>query len=77
MQLEDIKQNQYILYTELKRTNNLVESVVSELQDIRQKVQHISDKTDEVAVSSQLIMYYSKISSENAEALKYIELVTR
>lgn len=76
-QLEDIKQNQYILYTELKRTNNLVESVVSELQDIRQKVQHISDKTDEIAVSSQLIMYYSKISSENTEALKYIELVTR
>lgn len=76
-QLEDIKQNQYILYTELKRTNNLVESVVSELQDIRRKVQHISDKTDEIAVSSQLIMYYSKISSENTEALKYIELVTR
>lgn len=77
MQLEDIKQNQYILYMELKCTNNLVESVVSELQDIRQKVQQISNKTDENAASCQLIMYYSKKSSENTEALKYIELVTR
>ena len=77
MQLEDIKQNQFILYTELKRTNNLVESVVSELQDIRRKGQHISDTTDEIAASSQLIMHYSRISSENTKALKYIELVTR
>ena len=76
-QLEDIKQNQFVLYTELKRTNELIDSVVDELRDINHNVRYISNKTDEIAEFTRLTAHYSSVTAENTEALKYITLVTQ
>ena len=76
-QLEDIKANQYLLYTEVKKTNELVEDVVGELKDVNKGISDLRSKAGEIAKNTRTSAYYAEITAKNTEALKYIELVTQ
>ena len=76
-QLEDIKANQYLLYTEVKKTNELVEGVVGELKDVNKGISDLRSKAGEIAKNTRTSAYYAEITAKNTEALKYIELVTQ
>ena len=65
--LDQIKQNQYMLYTELKETNSV-------LQNISRDVSSIMVSTKNVEESTYLTSQYAKITAQNTEAIKYISL---
>lgn len=67
-QLEDIKRNQYTLYSEMKRSNELLSGISSSLDATLATVSSIRQLT---AVNNVL----TASVAENAEALKYIALL--
>lgn len=67
-QLEQIKQNQYMLYSELKQTNTT-------LKEVSRDVSSIMKATKAIEENSYLTAQYAKITAKNAEAIKYINLV--
>ena len=67
-QLEQIKQNQYMLYSELRETNKM-------LKEVSLDVNRILDSTKKIKENSYLAAHYSKITAMNTEAIKYINLV--
>ena len=76
-QLEDIKDNQYVLYTEMKKTNQYLGEITQTVKDINKGVRVTAANTGEIAKSAKVAAYYSEITAKNTEALKYIELVTQ
>ena len=75
-QLEDIKDNQYVLYTEMKKTNECLSEIRSTIRDISDGVDVVAANTGAVAKAAKVAAYYSEITAQNTEALKYIELVS-
>lgn len=67
-QLEQIKSNQYILYTELKKTNKI-------LTDISEDMNALLNTTKEIAESAKITAFCSQVTAQNTEAIKYISLV--
>ena len=67
-QLEQIKQNQYMLYSELKETNTT-------LKEVSRDVSSIMKATKAIEENSYLTAQYAKITAKNTEAIKYINLV--
>ena len=67
-QLEDIKRGQYMLYTELQKTNQILSDISSDIEKLVETGQEISEATNIAAFCSQVTM-------KNTEALKYITLV--
>lgn len=66
--LEDIKANQYALYNELKQTNTILTGISSDISELV-SVSH------EIATASKINAYYSKVTAQNSEALKYLTLI--
>ena len=67
--LDEIKNNQYMLYCELKETNSILRSISSE-------VASIARATDSIAQTSTITAVCAQATAKNTEALKYIELVS-
>lgn len=67
-QLEQIKQNQYTLYTEMKKATAIAESISKDISQI-------SSQTDSIAEATSVIALCSKATAQNTEALKYISLI--
>ena len=67
-QLEKIKQNQYMLYQEMKETNRV-------LDEISGDVNQIVKNTTKIATASQFTAYCSEVIVKNTEAIKYITLI--
>ena len=67
-QLEEIKQNQYTLYQEMRTTNRI-------LSDISSDVKGILSSTREIATASKITAHCAQVTAQNTEALKYITLV--
>ena len=74
-QLEEIKQNQYTLYTELQKTNLILSGVASDINNIMNSVERIEDNVQSIAASSYITAYCSQVTAKNTEALKYITLI--
>ena len=69
-QLEQIKQNQYTLYQEMRTTNRI-------LTDISSDVKGILDTTKEIRNAANITAHCAQVTAKNLEALKYIALVNR
>lgn len=67
-ELEEIKQNQYSLYTEIRKTNKILEG-------ISQDVKCIMESTNQIAESTNVIQQCAMVTAQNTEALKYIALI--
>lgn len=74
-QLEEIKQNQYILYTELKKTNSITSSIYQDTENILNSVEKIGDTVQNIAHSSYITSYCAQVTAQNTQALKYIALI--
>ena len=68
--LDQIRQTQYVLYTELRETNRII-------RDIRADVSKSLSISEDIAKSVHLTAQYAKITAQNTEALKYISLIGR
>lgn len=66
--LEQVKQNQYILYQGIAETNQT-------LRDISADVKNIVNATYDIAVSSRITAYCSQITAANAQAQTYLALM--
>lgn len=75
-QLEDIKDNQYVLYQAVSLANSRLREVVDELEQINDGVATVASNTGRAASSAKLAAYYAEITAKNTEALKFIELVS-
>lgn len=74
-QLEEIKQNQYTLYTELQKTNSIMKGIYKNVTNILNSVEQIEDATKNIAYSSYITSYCAQVTAQNTEALKYIALI--
>lgn len=74
-QLEQIKQNQYILYTELQKSNSITSSIHQDIENILNSVEQIGDTVQNIAHSSYITSYCAQVTAQNTEALKYIALI--
>lgn len=66
--LDEIKDNQYLLYSELKESNRMI-------SDMKRSVNAIEKSAEDFAKSAAVSTYYAKILAKNTEALKYINLI--
>lgn len=66
--LEQVKQNQYILYQAISETNHA-------LQEISSEVKGIVNAVTDIAISSRITAYCSQITAINAQAQTYIALI--
>lgn len=67
-QLDEIRANQYALYTELKRTNDILAGISSDINELKSSVHKIEDYSHITACCAQ-------VTAQNTEALKYITLI--
>lgn len=67
--LDEIKNNQYMLYCELKETNSILRSISSE-------VASIARAADLIAQTSTITAVCAQATAKNTKALKYIALVS-
>lgn len=73
--LEDIKANQYSLYTELQKTNKTLDGISSDVKKIVNNTETIANNTEAIAEVSHITAHCSMITAQNSEALKYIALI--
>ena len=66
--LEAIKQYQYGLYKELKKTDDTLNNIASEIR-------YIAQSTENIEKTSRITAYCAGIAVQNTEALKYLALV--
>lgn len=74
-QLEQIKQNQYMLYHELSKTNEILRGISGDVVHILDTSREIKDATSAIAVSSHITACCSQAIEKNTKALKYIALL--
>lgn len=67
--LDEIKNSQYMLYCELKKTNQI-------LRAISREVESIASTTESIAQTSNITAVCTQAAAKNTEALKYIALVS-
>lgn len=65
--LEEIKQNQYVLYSEVRKTNKA-------LSDISSDIQMLLNQTAEISAASKIAAFCSQITAQNTAALAYIAI---
>ncbi|MBQ8804448.1 MAG: hypothetical protein IJZ53_12500 [Tyzzerella sp.] len=60
-QLEEIKNNQYTLYLELRKTNRILEGVAKDIQQMRQMANLIAFRTGNIEVNVRALRYFKSI----------------
>ena len=84
--LEDIKENQYMIYQEMRTTNAMLgrlnttmDRALSSIQGIESNTTHMNEYMERIAENSDVIAhntavtaYYSKINAELTNALGYM-----
>lgn len=77
--LDDIKQNQYMMYQELRKINtslqqlnSTMDAAVGSLRNIETNTKHISENSDLIAHNTAVTAYYSKVNAELTNALGYM-----
>lgn len=74
-QLEQVKENQFILYQEVRKTNIILNGISKDIKEILDTSNRIENNTELIAKATNLTAYYSQIIAHNTEAIKYLELV--
>ncbi len=81
--LEAIRDNQYVLYTELRsidQTARLIAADIGDLCDttkeIKRTARNIESSVGDIAYSQRIAAENAKIAAKNTEAIKYIEIVS-
>lgn len=81
-QLEDIKQNQYMLYKEMKEMKSILHSISYQTKEILKNTDTIIDNTNIIASNTQQIAESSAVTAmctqaiaKNTEAIKYLSLI--
>lgn len=78
--LEIIKSNQYILYTELKDSNERINNTISDISNsIRlslNSIKRIEDMSEIIAESTYINAYCSKINAENSQIMSTMALLS-
>lgn len=75
--LEEIRDNQYVLYEAVCQSNQALSEVVGELKSINSGMKVVAAQTKGFASSTRTAAFHSEIIAKNTEAIKYIELVTQ
>ena len=82
-QLEEIKQNQYMLYQEMRAMNSTLRDISKQMGEMLSKADTIIDNTNTIASNTQQIAQNTAVTAlcaqmtaKNTEALKYISLVS-
>lgn len=77
--LDDIKQNQYMMYQELRKINislqqlnSTMDAAVGSLRNIETNTKHISENSDLITHNTAVTAYYSKVNAELTNALGYM-----
>lgn len=68
--LEQIKRNQFLLYQELQKSNSAVERISRDVDQLLGSARRIEQ-------CAELSAHYSRITAQNTEAIKYINLINR
>ena len=66
--LEQVKQNQYILYQGIMETNKTLRTISGDIE-------RMVNATEDIAASARITAYCSAVTAQNTEALKYISLL--
>lgn len=72
--LEEIKQNQHMLYLAIKEAKNTSENILRELKNISSQNIEIINNTNITAQNSQITAYNTQISAQNTEFLKWYQV---
>jgi len=77
--LDDIKDSQFMIYSELKsinrnldNLNNTMNKALTSVQNMEHGIKHISENTDVIAHNTAVTAYYSKINAELTDSLGYM-----
>ena len=77
--LEDIKENQYMMYQEmcntnaqLSRLNSTMDQALTSIQSIETNTTKIAENSDVIAHNTAVTAYYSKVNAELTNALGYM-----
>lgn len=80
-ELEDIKENQFTLYTEMTRCNNLLSSISSDIDTLSSDMNRNYEEIKEQTVrgirnneqSNAMLTYYAQETSRNVEYVKWLQ----
>lgn len=77
--LEDIKENQYMMYREMQNTNSLLKNLnntmdkaLTSIQSIEANTTKVAENSDVIAHNTAVTAYYSKVNAELTNALGYM-----
>ena len=73
--LEVIKENQYALYSELERTNEILNGISSDMRELVSTVRRIEITANRIEDAVHITNYYTQVTAQNTKALKYIALI--
>ena len=74
-QLDKVRENQFILYQEVKKTNDTLKGISNDIHGILTTTKKIEDNTELISKATSLTAYYSEIVAQNTEAIKYLSLI--
>jgi hypothetical protein len=74
-QLEQIKENQYTLYIELKKTNDVLKNISNDVRNIYKNTEDIAQTSHAIALSSTISACCLKAIEKNTEAIKYLSYI--
>lgn len=67
-QLDSIRANQYALYAELQKTNDVLTGISNEIKELSATMSRVEDY-------SHITAYCAQVTAQNTQALKYIALI--
>ena len=77
--LDEIKETQYLIYSEIQRVNknldrmnDTMQKALGALQSMDKKTQHISENSDIIAHNTAVTAHYAKVNAELTNALGYM-----
>lgn len=77
--LDEIKETQYLIYSEIQRVNknldqmnDTMQKALGALQSMDKKIQHISENSDIIAHNTAVTAHYAKVNAELTNALGYM-----
>lgn len=74
-QLEQVKENQFTLYQEVKKTNETLNGISKDIRNILVTNKKIENNTELISKATSITAFYSQVIAENSEAIKYLSLI--
>jgi hypothetical protein len=74
-QLDQIKENQYTLYVELKRTNDMLDGISHDIKKILDNSERIANASQATALATNISACCLQAIEKNTAAVKYLTLI--